>query len=126
LKVTVSVPDVAVSEFAPGVLPSVHPPALAIPDASVVADPVATEPPPETTLNVTTAPGNGAPFWSRTITEGVGETAVPALADSVVSEFATSVVATRGSAGRSPLQLADPMSSIAGTNFNLRTTNDFT
>ena len=98
LKVTaVRVPELAVSVFGPAVTPSVHDPTVATPDASVVTVAPVIVPPPPPTVNVTGAPANGSPFWSRTITEGAGVTAVPATPETVVEVFAAIVVAVAGS-----------------------------
>lgn len=97
LNVTDRDPEVAVNAFAPAVLPSVHPPTAAMPEASVTTVAPVIVPPPEVTLNVTVAPGNGSPFWSCTTTAGAGDTDVPTTAEIVVAELAVIVVATNGS-----------------------------
>jgi hypothetical protein len=55
-----------------------------------------TEPPPLATANVTLTPDAGSPLSSLTITEGDGETAVPATAVTDVLEFAAIVAGTDG------------------------------
>ena len=88
----------ALSAFRPAVVPRVHEPTVAIPDASVATDALLTEPPPLSTRKLTVAPAMGAPFWSLTSTDGAGETGLPATPESDVLEFAVIVVATEGSA----------------------------
>jgi hypothetical protein len=94
-----SVPEVALSTFAPIVGPSVQEPTLAIPEEFVVAVAPETEPPPLMTENVTVAPASGEPFWSLTTTDGGGETATPATPVSAVAELAASEVGTRTTVG---------------------------
>jgi hypothetical protein len=76
----VKVPLVAVSEFGPGVLPSVQLPTVAIPLPFVVALAPVTLPPPDATANVTLTPLTGLPPASFTITLGGVATAEPAFA----------------------------------------------
>ena len=73
---------VAVSEFGPATLPSVHDAAVATPEALVVtAVTGSTAPPPPATANVTDTPATGLLLASRTSTAGAVVTAVPAVAD---------------------------------------------
>ena len=71
---------VAVSVFAPAVVPSVQLPTVAIPDAFVVATAPVSSPPPDATANVTDTPSTGLSFASRTSTLGAVATAAPATA----------------------------------------------
>jgi hypothetical protein len=73
-------PEVALSEFAPELGPSVHEPTVAMPKEFVVAFSPAIEPPPETTANVTDAPDTAFPLASEILTEGAWATAVPTAA----------------------------------------------
>jgi hypothetical protein len=60
VKVTAATPLTdAVSVFVPGVLPSLQLPTVATPEASVVAVPPVTLPPPEATAKVTVAFSTG-------------------------------------------------------------------
>jgi len=59
-----------------------------MPDASVVALPPVTVPPPLVTVNVTGAPPNGLPLASLTRTDGRSVTCTPGGAVTVVDEFA--------------------------------------
>ena len=121
----VRLPDAAVRTFAPAEGPSVHEPTVAMPAASVTALAPATNPPPVVIENDTGCPAIGAPRWSRTITDGDGETAEPAMPLNVVDEFAESVVAT-GGAVPSPLQLMKPTRSSEETRRVAVTENLFT
>ena len=56
-------PVVPMSESAPAVVPSVQV-TTASPLASVVLVAALTDPPPERTVHVTTAPATGEPLWS--------------------------------------------------------------
>jgi hypothetical protein len=56
----------------PTVAPSVQPPTVAIPCASVVWDAPDTVPPPLPTAKITGTPATGFPFLSRTTTDGSG------------------------------------------------------
>ena len=71
--------DVAVREFVPELVPSVHAPTVAVPVASVAALPPTTEPPPVAT-NVTAMLGTGLPKLSVSLIEGGVVTAVPTVA----------------------------------------------
>jgi len=51
--------EVAVTVFAPAVLPSVQEPIVAVPFAAVVCERPVPEPPPEATANVTLTPATG-------------------------------------------------------------------
>jgi hypothetical protein len=74
-------PEVAVSVFAPAVMPRVHEVRVAIPDAFVVtADAGRREPPPEATAKVTETPATTLPPESVTRTDGAIATALPAVA----------------------------------------------
>ena len=87
--------DVAVSEFAPAVVPSVQLVTVAMPLASVVtADVGTTVPPPVATANVTDTPDFGFPFASVTSTLGSVATAEPATADCPLPAFTAIVEAT--------------------------------
>jgi hypothetical protein len=80
VNVTDRLPLEAVSVFVPAVVPSVHPPMVAMPLTSVAAlGPVAL-PPPDATANVTVMPLMGLPAASFTITLGADATAEPATA----------------------------------------------
>ena len=81
-------PVTAESVFAPEPEPSVQLPTVAMPDASVVALPPATVPPPLVTVNVTGAPADGLPLASLTRTDGSSVTCAPGGAVTVVDEFA--------------------------------------
>jgi hypothetical protein len=61
LKVTLPTPAVAVSVFAPAVVPSFQEPTVATPLAFVVAPVPVAEPPPEATAKVTATPETGLP-----------------------------------------------------------------
>ena len=75
-----SAPLVAVSAFAPAVLPRVHDPTVATPDAFVVVLGSVTFPPPPVTAKTTAAPATGLFAASVTSTLGGTLTAVPAVA----------------------------------------------
>jgi hypothetical protein len=72
--------DVAVSVFAPAVVPSVQLVTVAIPLAFVVAEPPITDPVPDAT-KITLTPLTGLLLASFTITLGAVATAVPTVAD---------------------------------------------
>src|SRR5881628_434623 len=74
-----SVPDVAVREFGPAVVPSVQLPTVAIPLALVVRVAPVMLPPPDATANATATPATGLPLASFTITDGRTGTVVPAV-----------------------------------------------
>src|SRR5438309_188823 len=84
-KVTLNEPAVAVSVFAPAVVPSFQVPTVATPAASVVALVPVAEPPPEATAKVTAAFGTGLPNWSLTSAEGAVPTFVSAAAGTPVA-----------------------------------------
>ena len=71
---------VAVSVFAPAIVPSVQLPTVATPKASVVGVSPVAEPPPEATAKVTTTPETGFPPASVTSTLGAAATAEAATA----------------------------------------------
>jgi hypothetical protein len=77
VKVTERLPLVATTVFVPSAEPTVQLPEVATPEAFVTTVPPVTVPPPAVTANVTEAPASGAPFWSRTITDGGSGTSVP-------------------------------------------------
>lgn len=112
-KVTaVSAPVEALNVFGPAVVPRIHDPTVAIPEPSVCTDAPVTEPPPPATANVTVTPAAGDPFSSLTITEGDGETAVPATPVSDVLEFAAMVAGADGVTLLSPphaMHVSNPM-----------------
>jgi hypothetical protein len=83
---------VARTEFAPATLPSVHDVSVATPLAFVDTVAGVTEPLPLNTANATLTPLTGLPPASVTFTLGGVATTVPAVADCVVTEFATIVV----------------------------------
>src|ERR1041384_8860361 len=95
----VRLPEVAVSEFDPAVVPSFHDVTFAMPVASVVSIALTTLPPPEATANVTIAPAAALLNWSRAITLGAVATFVltvavwplPALSASCVAAPAVPV-----------------------------------
>src|SRR5690606_25292746 len=73
---------VALSVFAPAVVPSVHAGAVAMPAASVTTVPLSpSEPPPDATAKVTLTPATGLPLMSLTNTDGAVDTAVFTTAD---------------------------------------------
>ena len=73
--------QVAVRVLAPTVVPSVQPPTVAMPEASVVTvGPPAMPPPPAVTAKVTLAPLTGLSCASVTMTLGAVATAIPATA----------------------------------------------
>lgn len=73
--------EVAVSVFAPAVVPKVHAGDVAMPEALVVTVPEeASEPPPDATANVTDVPWTALPCASVTSTEGAVVTADPTVA----------------------------------------------
>jgi hypothetical protein len=74
--------DVAVSVFAPAVVPNVHAGDVATPSEFVVTVAGApNDPPPLATANVTDTPDTTLPFASLTTTLGAVLTAVPTVAD---------------------------------------------
>jgi hypothetical protein len=73
-----------------------------MPDASVVALPPVTVPPPPVTVNVTGAPANGLPLASLTRTDGSSVTCAPAGAVTVVDEFAVILAGCRPGPDASP------------------------
>src|SRR5581483_11991471 len=76
-KVTEPTPlAVAVSVFAPAVLPTRHEPTVALPSAAVVAFAPVTAPPPLATAKVTPRLGIALPYWSVTMTDGAVATFV--------------------------------------------------
>ena len=80
----VSPAAVALSVFAPAVVPSVQPVTAAIPSApvaTVAGDAGSIEPPPDATANVTETPETGLPLASVTSTLGGIVTDDPATAD---------------------------------------------
>ncbi len=81
----------AVTTLEPGVEPSVHEVALASPFASVVWFAPARVPLPCVTAKVTSIPGTGSLFWSRTIMAGGTATAVFTMEDWLVGEAAATV-----------------------------------
>jgi hypothetical protein len=103
----------ALSTFAPAAVPSVHEPTVAIPDASVVTDPLATEPPPLVTAKVTATPGIGAPVWSLTTIDGDGATTLPTPPVRVVTEFAVSDDGTAGPGPDGPPPSPPPQAMLA-------------
>jgi hypothetical protein len=122
-----SVPEVALRTFAPVVGPSVHEPTVAMPLAFVVAVGPETDPPPLTTVNVTSSPATGEPFWSVTTTDGDGETGAPAVPVIDVEELAASDVATSGTAGvLSPLHPTSASRATEETSRALRKENFIT
>ena len=66
--------------FRPALEPSVQVPPTATPSEPVVAVVALSEPPPESTANVTTAPTTGCPAASLTTTAGLTGSALPAVA----------------------------------------------
>jgi hypothetical protein len=76
-----STPEVAVIVLAPAVVPRVHEPTVAIPEAFVVAERPVPEPPPVATAKVTEVPDTALPPESVTRTAGAIDTAEPAVAD---------------------------------------------
>src|SRR4029079_1512483 len=66
--------------FAPAAAPSFHEPAVATPDASVVAFAPVTEPPPDAVANVTATLATGVAYLSTTRTEGALDTVVSTVA----------------------------------------------
>src|SRR6266849_8561496 len=84
----ISASAVAVSVFAPAVVPSVQEVAAAMPLALVSTAVVGlTVPPPVATAKVTATPATGLPLASFTITEGAIATAVPTVAVWVLPAF---------------------------------------
>jgi hypothetical protein len=87
-------PLVAVSVFAPAVVPSVQAGLVATPALSVVTAIVeANEPPPVATAKVTDSPLTALPCASVTFTDGAVATAVPTVALCPVPPFTAIVVA---------------------------------
>jgi hypothetical protein len=114
----VSVPVEAVSVLSPALVPSVHDPTVAIPEASVATDWPVTEPPPPVTTKVTVTPAIGSLFWSVTRTDGGGDTAVLASAVNDVLVFATIEVGTGGSTPFSPPQAMHANTTAAAVGLN--------
>jgi hypothetical protein len=100
----VSAPVEALKVFTPALVPSVHEPTAAIPDASVATLAPVTEPPPLVTAKLTVTPAIGAAFWSVTRTDGAGETTLFAALVSEVLVVATIAVGTGGSTHFPPSQ----------------------
>ena len=71
---------VAVSVFAPAMLPSTQAPTVAMPDAPVVCAAPTTEPAPAVAAKLTAAPETGLSNASVTRTEGAVPTAWPTVA----------------------------------------------
>jgi hypothetical protein len=71
---------VAVSVFAPGLLPSLQLPTVATPAPSVVCDAPVIDPPPLATANVTAIFGTPLPLVSAILTEGGFATVEPTTA----------------------------------------------
>lgn len=90
---------VAVTEFDPAVAPKVQVPAVAIPEASVVAPAPVIEPPPLATAKVTATPDTGFPPASVTRTESAVVTAVPTVADCPLPAFTAMAAAAPGPVG---------------------------
>ena len=84
---------VAVSVFAPAVVPRVQLPTVAMPEAFVVAEPPVSDPPPAATAKVTLTPATGLPCASVTRTLGAVATAVLTVADSLLPPLMAIVVA---------------------------------
>src|SRR4051812_34833594 len=85
---------VAVTEFAPTAVPSVHEPSVATPFAAVEALEPVIVPPPAVMLKVTATPATAFPFASRAVTLGTGMTDVPTTAAAGSALLFTSCVAT--------------------------------
>jgi hypothetical protein len=75
----VSPDEVAVAVLVPTIVPSVHPPTVAMPLAFVVCVVLVIEPPPPVTAKVTDTPATGFPAASRTITAGFEATTAPTV-----------------------------------------------
>src|SRR5438105_10459933 len=89
--------EVAVREFGPAVVPSVHEVSAAKPLAFVRIGLVAlTLPLPTAGVNVTDTPATGLLNWSRTITAGGVATAVPTVAVWLLPALAASDAAAAG------------------------------
>ena len=87
-------PLVAVTVFAPAVVPKVQTGLVATPVLSVLAAPLeAIEPPPLATANVTDTPLTALPFASVTVTDGAVATAVFTVALWLLPPLSAIVVA---------------------------------
>jgi hypothetical protein len=71
---------VASRTWGPSTVPTVQAPGEATPEALVTAVALATDPPPESTVNATVTFGTAVPLALRTTTEGAVATAVPGAA----------------------------------------------
>jgi hypothetical protein len=105
---------VAVSAFAPAVVPRVHAGDVAIPESSVVTTPeVASDPPPLATAKVTDVPGVALPAESVTFTDGAMATAVLTVADCALPALVAMLAAAPGPVGVRAAEVADVSPELA-------------